>query len=289
MPTNLILTSGAEHLVPKFKHIQDFKIIFSNLNKDGKRSFPDGEIYTRLPNNIKGETVIIHSGMPNPNRGLVELEMLLEVLRSLKASPIKIFFTYFAYGQQDDVFENGEVNFAESMVKKYIEYYKVQRIYVLDAHFFGRTWVKNYPIVNVSAVEMLETKAKKDFSDIVFCAPDIGCQRRTGLKGVEKKRKNSFESEIKSSQELKQLVEGKNIGVVDDLLETGGTMTRFYDLCKSYNAKNIVALITHGVLPEGIERVKNKFSKLYLSNSIKNQYSNIDISPLIIKAITSLK
>lgn len=291
MSINLIVTSQAEHLGSDLKNDKNLKIFRSDLNKDKKRIFPDGEVYTCLSQikQIAGRTTIVHSGMPYPNRGLVELEMFLEILKNTKAKPIEIFFAYFAYGQQDKIFEEGEINFAESLIKKYIEYYKVQKIYTLDAHFFGQDWVNSYPIENITAVDMLKSEAKKDYPEIVFCAPDIGCQRRTGLQGVEKKRENSYKTSIKNIGDLESLISGKDVGVVDDLLETGGTMVKFYELCKEYGAKNIVALMTHGVLPKGIERVKNKFSKLYLTNSIKNEQANIDISRLVVNTVIDNK
>ena len=52
---------------------------------------------------------------------------------------------------------------------------------------------------------------------------------------------------------------GKNIAVVDDIIETGGTLLKFYKLAKDSGAKNVIALITHGVLPEGIKKIKKEF------------------------------
>ena len=77
------------------------------------------------------------------------------------------------------------------------------------------------------------------------------------------------------------MVKGKNVGVVDDLVETGGTMCRAYDFCKDNGAKKVLALITHGVLPEGISRIKEKYDDLFLTNTINRPEANVDISGLV--------
>jgi ribose-phosphate pyrophosphokinase len=287
----IIPTSQAKHLGKNIlAKTKVSKVIFPDLNKDGKRYFPDGEVYTRISeiNKFKGRTIIFHSGAPNPNNGLVELEMLLEILRKSKANPIEIFFTYFPYGKQDNVFQAGEINAAENLVRKLIKYYNVERIYTIDAHFAGREWVNKYPITNVSAVNLLMETASKNYPNAIYLAPDSGSQRRTGLelKGLRKKRINSRMVEFRSDEEFKAAVKDRIVGVVDDQIETGATLIPFYDECIKAGAREVIALITHGVLSEGIERVKAKYSKLYLTNTIKQKDSNIDVTNLILKAIS---
>ena len=75
---------------------------------------------------------------------------------------------------------------------------------------------------------------------------------------------------------------------MDDIIETGGTMDRFYDKCLEYGAKELVALVTHGVLPSGIEKIKNKYSHLYLTNSIDQPEANVDISKIILEVLDRL-
>ena len=284
MKTIIIPTTSAFHLIEGMSKNTDFEVILPDKNKDSKYHFPDGETYIRLSkiNEINNKIIILHSGMPNPNQGLMELEIMLQIL---KDKHLEVFFTYFSYGMQDKVFEEGESNIAEELIKKLVNYYNVKKIYILDAHFHGEKWVEKYPIVNISAVNLLKEKASSSYKDILYLAPDLGSQRRTGLKGVNKKRKNSFLVEIQSSEEFKTIVKDKTIGVVDDILETGGTMSKFHDECINNGANKVIALITHGVLKEGIERIKMKYAQLYLTNSINNQESNIDITNLIINSI----
>jgi len=282
MKNFLIFTSKTEHLAEKIrKSLKDFKVVFVGKNKDGKNYFPDGEAYARL-NSTEGmkdaRVVVLHSGCPDPNGGLIELELILQILKDNKIAP-EVFFTYFPYGQQDKVFQKGETNAAESLIKKLTDYYKVKKIYGIDLHFEGRNWLEKYPVKNISAVPALINTVQKDFGkNIIFLSPDKGGKRRSGISGLEKKRTDSFE--------VKVLTSGKNfkektVGVIDDIIETGGTLAKTFNVFKKNKAKRIIVLITHGVLESGVKRIRKMFSKLYLTNTIAGKESNVDISCII--------
>jgi len=104
----LIPTSQVLHLVNNiFKRSKNFEVVFPNLSRDGKRCFPDGEVYVKIPNlnELRNKRVtVLHSGAPKPNEGLVELELILQILRYYNLKP-EVFFSYFPYGMQDEVFE----------------------------------------------------------------------------------------------------------------------------------------------------------------------------------------
>lgn len=226
--------------------------------------------------------IILHSGIPDPNAGLTELELILQILKDNNIKP-EVFFTYFPYCRQDKIFEFGETNVAENLIKKLIDYYRTKRIYVIDPHFGKKAWVKKYPIISISAVPLLMRKMKNDFGqDILLLSPDKGGRRRTGISGLDKKRINSFTVKPFSS---KINIRGKTIGVVDDIVGTGGTLLRFYEFMDKAGALKIIALITHGVLDSGIQKIKNKFTKLYLTNTIGRREADVDIVDLVVDAI----
>jgi len=303
MKTFIILTSQVEYLAKRIKRkLKDFEIIFPDLSRDGKRYFPDGEVYMKIlkAGKLKNERVIVlHSGAPKPNEGLIELEMILQILKDNQIRP-EVFFTYFPYGMQDEIFEKGETNVAENLIKKLINYYKVKKIYLIDPHFGGRKWVEKYPIISISAVPILIEKAKEDFGkNILFLSPDIGGQRRTKISGVKKERLNSYRVKMISP---KLNLKGKIIGIIDDIIKTGGTLLKFREIAKKSGAKKVIALITHGVMPVGISKIKRKYSKLYLTNTIEQRDynpptassrsrserapTNIDITNLILNTIS---
>lgn len=283
----IIPTTQAEHIAQNLTRQEGIEVLFLGKNKDNLKYFPDGEIYVSIPQikKIDDRVVVLHSGSPHPNRGLIELQMVLAILKKAQIKNIEVFFAYFPFGMQDNVWQTGELNMAKELIETLINCYNVKKIHTIDAHFLDKDWVKKYPIANISAVELLQAEAQKDFPDLVYSTPDIGAQIRTGIKGTEKKRKDSYTTEISADDDFKNKVNGKVIGAVDDLLETGGTMERFYDECKKQGALDAVAIITHGVLQKGIERVKNKYRKLYLTNTINQKEANIDISGLILDVL----
>ena len=287
MGFTIIPTSNASHIAKQIQKRMPSSVIFCGRNKENRKQFPDGEIYIKLEQvqKLKGRVVVLHSGMPNPNTSLVELELLLQILNQNKKVKIEVFFAYFSYCMQDSVFIDGETNAAEQLIKKLIDYYNVKKIYTLDAHFYNRDWPNKYPITNVSVIDLLEKKAKKTYSNLVFVTPDKGAARRTGINGANKKRQNSFVNEFECDETFSKLVAGKNVAVVDDILETGGTLARFYDECKDCGAKKAVALITHGVLARGITRMEKTYNRLYLTNSINRKQANVDISQRVLETI----
>jgi phosphoribosylpyrophosphate synthetase len=292
MSITIIPTWSSEYITKKLPVSKDVSIVLPSLNKDNKRFFPDGETYVKIPeaNSLTGRVVVIHSGIPDPNTGLVELEAILCLLRENKRISVEVFFTYFPYCMQDEVFFPGEVNMAEGLIKKLVDYYLVKKVYIIDPHFAGKSWIGKYPLVFVSAVKLLMDQASAQYLDVIFVAPDIGSQRRTRLIGVSKKRVNSFIVETVHDENFAKSIKGKIVGVVDDIVETGGTLDHFYDKCISYGAVEVVTLITHGVLLSGIQRIQKKYSKLFLTNTIDRVEANIDITDLILEALqTTIK
>ena len=290
MPNELTIipTLRAEHLAKLMSAPKYSEIVYLEGNKEGKRFFPDGEIYAKLSKTELGKRIVIlHAGAPDPNAGIVELEMLLRILTDLGYKNVEIFFSYFPYGMQDNPKHPGETNAAENLIQKLVNFYSVKQISVLDAHFFGQPWFEKYPIKNIDASHLLKEAALKDYPSAVFLAPDQGSQRRTMLQGATKKRINSFEIDMTHDEKFISTVKNQTIGVMDDLVETGGTVVKFAELCQKIGAKDLIALVTHGLLDMGIQRLKKTYSKTYLTNSIDQAEANIDVSALILNKIIS--
>jgi len=113
-------------------------------------------------------------------------------------------------------------------------------------------------------------------------SPDSGGKRRTKISGMKKERINSYQIKMISPKlNLKE----RTVAVIDDIIKSGGTLSKFYEIAKKSGAKKVIALITHGVIPSGISKIKKKYSKLYLSNTIKQRGVNVGITNLILKTI----
>ena len=163
----------------------------------------------------------------------------------------------------------------------WVSYYGVTRLYAIDPHFGGKPWVSRHPFTMLSALPLLQEAAVRDYADIVFLAPDKGAQRRTGFQGFDKARLNSAEVSITCSAEVAARIKGRSVGIVDDLLETGGTLAKCAEKARECGAIKVVALVTHGVLSAGIKRVLRMFDGLYLSNTIKRSEANVDVTEII--------
>ncbi len=301
----IVPTKSAEH-VAKGLLKKGMSVAFTDVNKDGLREFPDGELYVKVKDVDKlcGERVVVlHCGQPDANGGLMELYSVLEVLNKpllsthvsgkvyeytslKKPASVEVFFLYFPYGMQDKVFETGECNMAESVVRMLTEYYNVSKIYVMDAHFEGAEWVGKYPLACVKARDVIGSVMEKDgIKDVVMVAPDLGAQARLDISGFSKKRNNSFDVELSSDGALGDAVKGKTVVVWDDLIETGGTMCRAAKSLCDMGARRVVAAATHGVLLKGVERINGAYSKLYLTNTIDTKYANVDVCGVVLDAL----
>src|SRR3989338_9408684 len=185
--------------------------------KERTRKFPDGEMYVRLSFFKDRKVLVLHSGSPNPNDGLVELEMILSILKN-DGKEVSVFFTYFPYGMQDKD-RSGEANAAQEIIKKLIKYYHVREIFVVDPHFSGKKWVNKYPVKILSAFSLLKAEATKKFKDLVFISADEGSKKRTGLPGFTKKRLSINNVKLLAPFSIKRKLKGKNVAIVDDLIE----------------------------------------------------------------------
>jgi len=285
---NLIVTDFASHLGKKIARDPQFNVLFPGKNREENRFFPDGEIYVRLPlEKISGRVVVLHSGAPKPNEGLIELEIILGILKQAKINP-EVFFSYFPYAMQDKVFLYGETEFAFDCIEKFINFYHVKKFYILDPHFVIPKDLSSV-VVAIPAAHLLMKKVKKDFPDIIFLSPDHGEALRTGLPSLKKKRLNSYCVEYEIDEKIKEKIKGKTVAIVDDILETGGTLLKIYDHLKTCGAKKIIAIVTHAVLKEGTQKVRAKFNKLYYTNSIYQSGAAVDISSLIAENIVNLR
>lgn len=286
MSLNIILNTTTKHLESAFNN-GDFKVFRTLKNKDHKHYFPDGEIYIRLDRveEIKGRTIVIHSGAPQPNEGLVELETTLGILKENKVGPVEVFFTYFPYGQQDKRFLDGELNIAENLLKKLVEYYQVSKIYVIEPHFGHRDWVKNYPLKIISTIDVFKETIKDQYPNLLFLSADCGQTKRSGVEGAKKERIDSHNVKFSFDKQISEAIKDRNICVVDDLIETGNTLNKLFMECKDNGAKEVIVFVTHPVLLEGVEKVSDKVDQFYTTNTIDQRPFNVDISELIVKNI----
>lgn len=239
------------------------------------RQFPDGEAYVQLPDVEKyDEATVVHSGMPDPNTGLQYLFGVLDLLKQHDV-PTTVCFTYMPYGMQDAAFFDGNANRARSLLEVLTEYYDVDTVYTVDAHFAHRDWISAYPIENLHVFPEIDNYVA--MNDYVVVGPDQGAVDRFGIPGFNKKRNGVSTVDVSGDLD----VEGKNVVVFDDIIETGSTMVTTHNVLKNQGADRVVAAAAHGVLNGGVERVRTTYDQLYLANTIDTPHVNVSLEPVL--------
>src|SRR3954468_20463641 len=194
-------------------------------------SFPDGESFVKINENVRGHDVyIIQSTCPPTNHHLVELLIMIDAARRASAQRITAVLPFYGYARQDRK-DQPRVPITAKLVANLLVAAGANRILTMDLHAQQIQWFFDIPVDHLYAAPvMYDYLKKKHIPDLVVVSPDIG-----GLKMayaysevmeadfaiVAKRRKNP--SEVESMATIGE-IEGKNVLMVDDLTETAGTL-----------------------------------------------------------------
>ncbi len=268
------------------------------LTKPELRLFPDGELYVRIPADVKGEDVaIIQSTCHPPNRNYMELFLLLDAARDLGAEEVTAIVPYFAYARQDKRFKEGEAVSLQT-VTKLIESIGTDKIYTIDmhAHRIGDIQeIFKVPAINLTAAPLLAKYLADNYrlKDPVIIGPDEEAEgwAKSAGKAIDadwdymvKKRLGPEEVEIKP-RELE--VEGRDAMVIDDIISTGGTMVEAIKILKKHGARKIYAACTHAILAgDALGKVRKAGAEdIFATDTIEQKISKVSVAPIIVDAI----
>lgn len=268
------------------------------LIKPELKLFPDGELYVRIPADVKGEDVaIIQSTCYPPNQNYMELLLLLDAARDLGAKEITAIIPYFAYARQDKRFKEGE---AVSLytVAKLIESVGTNRVYTIDmhAHRVGDIQeIFKVPARNLTAASLLAKYLADNYQlkDPVIIGPDEEAERWAKEAGkaldadwdyMVKERLGPEEVKIKPR---KLEVEGRDAMVIDDIVSTGETMVEAIKILKERGARKIYAGCIHAVLAGNAqEKVRKAGAEdIFATDTIEHETSKVSVAPIIADAI----
>jgi len=268
------------------------------LTKPELKLFPDGELYVRIPADVKGEDVaVIQSTCYPPNQNYMELLLLLDAARDLGAKNVIAVMPYFAYARQDKRFKEGE---AVSLytVAKLIESVGTDRVYTVDmhAHRVGDIQeIFKVPARNLTAAPLLAKYLVDNYQlkDPVIIGPDDEAERWAKEAGealgadwdyMIKERLGPEEVRIKA-RNLE--VEGRDAMVIDDIVSTGETMVEAIKILKKRGARKIYAGCIHAVLAGNAqEKVRKAGAEdIFATDTIEHKISKVSVAPLIADAI----
>ncbi len=247
------------------------------------KKFPDGEIYVRIPE-IDEEVLLVQTTYPNEK--IIELFLLQDALREMGVKRIITVVPYFGYARQDKVFKGGEAISARAMAG-HISLYS-DAIITIDLHAESILNWFNVPSLHLHATEPI-AKYLESLGVEVVISPDKGGYERAKMVAermnaefdyLEKTRLSGTDVVIKP----KNLnVEGKIVGIVDDIISTGGTIARAAEQLRVQGAKKIYAVCTHGLfIGYALENMK-RVDGFASTDTIESEHSKITVADVIVK------
>ncbi len=239
-------------------------------------SFPDGETFVKINENIRGRDVfIVQPTCPPTNQNIMELLILVDAARRASAARITAVIPFFGYARQDRK-DQPRVPITAKLVANLLVAAGVNRVLTMDLHAQQVQGFFDIPVDHLYAAPVLINHIQsKKLEDFVVVSPDVGGLKmasaysqalNTGLAIVAKRRKSA--TEIEALHVIGE-VDGRNILLVDDLTETAGTLCSAAAILQKHGAKDIYACVSHAVLTDlAIARLADSpITKLFTTNS----------------------
>nr|MBN2278849.1 ribose-phosphate pyrophosphokinase [candidate division Zixibacteria bacterium] len=240
------------------------------------KRFSDGEVFVQINDNIRGADVFIIQSTNPPAENLVELLMLIEASRRASAARITAVIPYFGYARQDRK-DRPRVSIAAKLMANLITTAGANRIITMDLH---ASQIQGF--FDIPHDHLYSTRVFRDVvmafnrEPVVVVSPDVGSIKmarafakhcKADLAIIDKRRPAPNFSEIVN---IIGNVEGKNIIIRDDMVDTAGTMTQAANAIAEKGALEIMAICTHAVLSgSAIERINDSaIQKIYISDSL---------------------
>ncbi len=264
-------------------------------------TFSDGEIYVNIKETVRGVDVfVVQSTNPPVNDNLMELLIMIDALRRASAGRITAVLPYYGYARQDRKAKARDPITAK-LVANLLTEAGADRVLSMDLHASQIQGYFDIPVDHLLGVPILaEYFKKQNMEDLVIVSPDMGSVTRARnfanimdapIAIIDKRRPKANVSEVMN---IIGDVDGKNVIIVDDLIDTAGTITQAANALKEYGAKSVQACCTHPILSgPAIERINNSsIEKLVVTDTVplgKDKISekivSVTVSKLFGKAI----
>ena len=265
--------------------------------------FSDQEVFVEINENVRGKNIFIIQSTSMPaNDHLMELLITIDALKRASAQTVTAVIPYFGYARQDRKV-GPRTPISAKLVADILTTAGIDRLLTLDLHAGQIQGFFDIPVDNLYAAPVITKDIKKNYQnkDIVVISPDVGgvvrargiAKRIDGdLAIVDKRRDKANVSEVMN---IIGDINGRDCIIVDDIVDTAGTLCNAAEALINSGAKSVSAYITHGVLSgPAVERIKNsKLDELVITDSIAPtklilDASNIrilNLAPLIAEAI----
>ena len=271
------------------------------VNSKIKR-FADGEVYVEINENIRGNSIFVVQSTSNPDDNLMELLICIDALRRSSAKSITAVIPYFGYARQDrKVVPRTAIS--AKLVSNLITNAGANRILSVDLHAGQIQGFFDIPVDNLFATPIFARHIKKNIkiNNLTCVAPDVGGVERTralsrrinsSIAIIDKRRPAPGKSEVMN---IVGNVKNKNCVIVDDIIDSGGTIVNAAKALKEKGAKDVYVYITHAVLSgEAVNKIeKSQIKKLITTDTIDNtkkiirskKIQIISLAPMISEAM----
>ena len=271
----ILAGNSNKHLSRKISKYLKNKLVNSSIKK-----FSDGEIYIEINENIRGNSIFIIQAISSPaNDNLMELLLCIDALKRSSAKNITAVIPYFGYARQDRKVVP-RTSISAKLVSNLITKAGADRIVTVDLHAGQIQGFFDIPVDNLFATPIFSRHIKRKIKskNLICVAPDIGGVERAralgrkldiGLAIIDKRRPAPGKSQVMN---VIGNVKGKACIVVDDIIDSGGTIVNAADALIKRGAKEVHVYVTHGVLSgEAVEKIKrSKIKNLVVTDTIDN-------------------
>jgi len=230
--------------------------LYTKLGHASVGRFSDGEISVEIHDNVRGADVfIIQSTCAPCNDNLMELIVMIDALRRASSGRITAVIPYFGYARQDRRVRSARVPITAKVVADFLSNVGVDRVMTIDLHAEQIQGFFDVPVDNAFGTPiLLEDMRKRNFNNPVVVSPDIGGVVRAravaklmndiDLAIIDKRRPKANEAQV---MHIIGEVEGRDCIIVDDMIDTGGTLAKAAEALKAHGAKKVYAYATHAI------------------------------------------
>ena len=266
-------------------------------------SFSDGEILVEIQENVRGDDVfIIQSTCAPTNDNLMELIIMVDALRRASASRITAVVPYFGYARQDRRVRSARVPISAKVVADMMTGVGINRVLTVDLHADQVQGFFDVPVDNIyGSPVLIDDILRNNFEDLLVVSPDIGGvvrarafakQLSSDLAIIDKRRPQANQTQVMN---VIGEVEGRTCILVDDIIDTAGTLCSAAAALKEQGAARVMAYCTHPVLSgRAIDNLDNsELDQLVVTDTIPlspaarqcSRVRQISLAPLLAEAV----
>jgi ribose-phosphate pyrophosphokinase len=269
--------------------------------------FSDGEVTVEITQNVRTrEVFVIQSTCAPTNENLMELIIMVDALKRASASRISAVIPYFGYARQDRRPRSSRVPITAKVVANMLQAVGVDRVLTMDLHADQIQGFFDIPVDNIYASPVLLGDLRaKNYSDLLVVSPDVGGvvraralakQLNCDMAIIDKRRPKANVSEV---MHVIGDIDGRNCVIMDDMIDTAGTLVKAAEVLKERGAKSVYAYCTHPIFSgPAIERISkgNALDEVVVTNTIPlsqaaqacGKIRQLSVAPLMAETIARI-